>query len=1020
MSILKKTGIRLLCVALVLVSLVALTACQPGDISEWKMSDDELSAAVELNLTLQEDGQNKTIRVTYPEEIFRKNIAAKEIGVIKYTMTYGDESEEAQNSSATQEDVSIERVSGSELVLKFTDDVQGVWMYEIGIHKNAITKKVFAYGSVFPTVVEVLDEEVSAEIEGEYTKYAENPVISVKLNGTTVRAGLTADKIGLGGAFEGLSVTAISAEGNAVRLSTSGVVAAGTALTGFVTLPAEATLAGIELTAVTEVVYRALSVDKTSFAYADGFLTFDVVSMQAKWQGTPEDAAGKIAWDKSDVRLLAFSDDGSRATFAVAGATADAAAQAVSGSKATFDATLFDAGVAQEFSVELPRASLVAAIDYVSIADGKGNATAYVFAKNGSFGPLQAVDLTFGGDFAGASVDEMKRLSDDSYIVKFAFDVEGTEVPDPIALQGSVAISENQLFNIWGTESDLTETAVSYYADDNKGETWDAIKGFVDANQGVFSTIGTVGSAIGGVASAANGINTILQLVGVIETTDDKLDKINNSLASIAGSIAQIDSKLNNMATLIIQNGVDAAERSYVSQRNQAAMIWEQYLTKVTALNGYINKYNVNYYRELVSFINAASAYEVIVYKNEKGEITLPGRIDGFDVEGIRIASAVPMQIGIELDAVKAKVAQRGGAYDGIWNDIAVEIKQKYAGEGAEAETYIQALKLAIARKAFGVDLAADIVNAFRDMSYALAGSALGSPVSVATVTPLDQYYIMLGCYYNFASEAHADMEAMLGWLSGYLVKGASLATFAMTCEDGVTVEDKEEINRAYATALKEISDQADQLQKKAGKIWSLIAGNTLKTSELEIKLWRTESRERQLLWTYYKAALFVRYDFGNALNQVNLEVMRNRWSRLYQAGIVSAKTFVDYLIGVGLITKEMENAYVMVEQAYNSDLPTDNSISLKVNDIYKSSWFTMGQSYSIGSSGKYSADNFDYRGQLLGKAYKLSDGSTVTRLGATARYYEFHWYWFDNNEWVYFWYSIGDAQPFIVFEIGK
>lgn len=70
----------MLCVALVLVSIVALTACQPGDISEWKMSDDELSAAVELNLTLREDGQNKTIRVTYPEEIFRKNIAAKETG----------------------------------------------------------------------------------------------------------------------------------------------------------------------------------------------------------------------------------------------------------------------------------------------------------------------------------------------------------------------------------------------------------------------------------------------------------------------------------------------------------------------------------------------------------------------------------------------------------------------------------------------------------------------------------------------------------------------------------------------------------------------------------------------------------------------------------------------------------------------------------------------------------------------------------------------------------------------------
>lgn len=216
--------------------------------------------------------------------------------------------------------------------------------------------------------------------------------------------------------------------------------------------------------------------------------------------------------------------------------------------------------------------------------------------------------------------------------------------------------------------------------------------------------------------------------------------------------------------------------------------------------------------------------------------------------------------------------------------------------------------------------------------------------------------------------------------------------------------------------AAEEISVQADQLQNKSGKIWAFVAGNTVKTSELELKYLDHDS-----LWVYYKrgATDFDRYDFGNALSQINLEVMRNRWSRLYEIGIVGSKTFVDYLIGVGLITAEMKNAYVMVEAAYEAALPTDNSVSLKVSSIWKSDWFTLGHTYSIGTNGKYSAENFDEKSQLMGKAYKLSDGSTVTRLGAMARYYEFHWYWFNNNEWVYFLYSIATDQPFIVFQIG-
>lgn len=1010
----KKWIVRSVSVLLVAAMLTAFVACNNTDTDlKWDISDDSMANAIELTLALDEESADRTISVTYSQDIFKKDIGTDDIRLTKYYQNYSEDltDEESYDNYESLENVQLTFVSAKELKLTFNDDSRNVWMYEVVVHKDALSQNVFAIGNCFPTVAIDLDVTPEAEIEGTFTNRTNNPVITINLNGTQANADMTADMVTLSGAFEALDIVSVNAAGNVIRLSTSGNVAQGTSLTGRITLAKEATDCNEVLSASKEVEYRAVYVDETSYCFDSGLLFFDMVSLQDGFTGV--DA---VSSDKTDVEFVSVSEDKTKITLSVAAATADEGAYALNGSTLTFGGAMFASGNEYKIYVSLSEAAFAASIDYVYVENGVANATAYIYVSDGLLGAIKGSDLAFDGDFVDSTLISLTEQTDGSYIVTFAF-TASVEDTDEFQFSGTIAVTSGKVVNIWGTSSDNIVANTSYYSLADRGENLDAIMAFVDANKGVFTTIGTVGGAIGGVASAANGINTILQLVGVVESTDDKLEKINESLENLAGAIAQIDSKLNNMATLIIQNGVDEAERSYMSQRSQAVMAWDQYLTKVTSLNGFIGKYNVNYYRELIDFVNNASEYDLTVYTTEAGEITLPGRIDGYDVEGYRISSVTTMRLGFELDDVKAQIALNKAAYDGIWNDIAAEIERRYTGDSADAQTYIQALKLAIARKAFGNELATDIVNAFRDMCYALAGSALGSPVSAASVTPLDNYYTMLGCYYNFATEAEADMEAMLGWLSGYILKGASLAVFAMTCEDGVTVGDINEVNNAYETALNEISDQAIRLKNKSGKIWSFIAGNTLKTSELELKYYNQDT-----LGVYYKTGRndFVAYNFGSALTQTNLEVMRNRWSRLHEAGIVGAATFVDYLAGVGLITENQKNAYVMVETAYKADLPTDNSVSLPVSSIWKSDWFTLGKTYSIGTNGKYSAKYFDEKSQLLGKAYKLSDGSTVTRLGAMARYCEIHWYWFNHNEWVYFLYSIANAQPFIVFEIGK
>lgn len=142
----------------------------------------------------------------------------------------------------------------------------------------------------------------------------------------------------------------------------------------------------------------------------------------------------------------------------------------------------------------------------------------------------------------------------------------------------------------------------------------------------------------------------------------------------------------------------------------------------------------------------------------------------------------------------------------------------------------------------------------------------------------------------------------------------------------------------------------------------------------------------------------------------------------MYEAGIVGDSKFEDYLVSVGLITNEIKSAYVMVEPAYNSALPRDNSVSLKVSLLlFDSDWFEVGKTFRIGTNGKLSSKYFIEAYQYTGKAYKLSDGSTVTRLAARATYKESHWYWWPNStEYAQFDYSIISDQPLIVFEIGK
>lgn len=634
-----------------------------------------------LDVELSGDGTQKSLVVSYSEDIFKEEIENDQIQVgtfneieqpeISVDNATSDEIPEPKLTQFTNFTVTVD--SAKQFTITLADGEDSEYSnYTVGVDKKATTVGKYCSGSY--RTADSIEEQVSysAEISGEYTVGDSDPVIIVNLENTVAADNINTEMLKLTGLFSALKIASVMASGNTLTITTKGSIPNETPLTAGVDIAAEATNSGEALSASCSVEYRGLYVDQASYAFEKNILTFDVILSGDTWKLSSGD---KISSDDIALTFKTLSEDKQTATFStpVTAENLDDALSKITGTTITVTADKLDGGIEQTLTISATKAELGVVIDYIDKTDtaDKYKADAIIYAKNGTFGEITTSDISFAGDFVGAKTESVEK-DDTVYTVSFTFTAKDVNT-DEMDFSGTATLSAGKMINSWGTKSGEATCEAVYVTGIDKGETLDAIKAFVAANKGTFDTISTVGSAVGGVASAVNGVVSILELCGVIESTNDKLDSIRDEIKNVQQEIKALDNKIDRLGNTLIQQNADIISAVDKNTYSIASGKWDNFLTGyVVPLSNTVSNYKSAYNSYMLNYISKAGTSDSItVYIDSDGNVTLPGTMDGYSIDGKKLNSKEVYHLSVPLEDVNEKIrANNGRLYNGYWNDI--------------------------------------------------------------------------------------------------------------------------------------------------------------------------------------------------------------------------------------------------------------------------------------------------------------------------------------------------------------
>lgn len=664
-----------------LIPTAALSSCGTKDSKiDWSISATD--NIVSLDVAMAGDDANRTLEVTCSEDIFANKIKKEQIQITAYDLGESESDSVASEKKSNElTDFSVVRDDAKKLTIALASGADSEhWGYTVAVHKSATTSGAFGEGWIFKATTEEI-YNYSAALKGTYTTAQSNPVLVVELTDTSVATGFSKEMVTLGGVFGTLKIVSASGNGSTVTIVTEGTMDTGfSGICGTVTLSDKATGCGQELSASADITYVGAYVSDSSFAFANGTLKFTIQLAGNTFKANVGDT---IASDGITAKIEAISEDKTSAivSVSVSADSIDSAIAAVDGKTITIPADMLESGSAENVAVSTFKASVGMTVDYVEVASsGTYKGTGVLFAENGKFASISASDLTLAGGFCDAVVTDVTKESDMTYKVTFTFRADGLDLEDA-HLSGSVTVAAGKLLNDWGSASENTSSDISYNTGLDKEEsTWESIMKFVAEHKDTLDNLSTVASVIGSVGSAVSGVYTILQLCGVVESTDDKLDSIRDEIRTAQAMMRNISSQISKQ-TALMESEFSRVHTSndtslYLSYTNAYSTFVKTY---VTPLNNAVSSYKAAYNAYMLSYIGSADKQTVTVYRNDKGEITYPGNMAGYDIEGNKIVSATEYHLKEGLSRVIEKVAANGGRiYDGYLSDIEKIVDKNY------------------------------------------------------------------------------------------------------------------------------------------------------------------------------------------------------------------------------------------------------------------------------------------------------------------------------------------------------
>lgn len=1088
---------RIIAAVMAAVMCFSVTSCtDSSDKKQWQITEEEREQIVELSCKAEQSGDTLEITLTCDEDLFKDDIAKSSIAVNVYeyqpkektegsetssdvspeTSTSGEEQPNEPQSSFSEAkeitDYTLTRVDAKTLSITFKNPFE-YGAYDFYIHKNGTTSGKFAVGSYLniPQTDSTEQKVVSAEIDGVIYNGAENPVLKVTLENATVKD-VKPEDIELSGAFEDLSISSVTSNGSEITINTVGDVRICSAPYGYATVSESVLDTGYELMATVDIENPAAYIPENSYAYDNGTLKFDVELSGAKAVKSGDELADAITINDMHIDSAAANSDGSviSISFSTNALDLDSAIQSVIGKTLLIKNSALSCSTDIEYTIPDCSAYLDAYIDYLEKIDGIFKGTLVLMPVYGSFDNLTAEDLTFYGNFTDAKVTEIKTEGG-STVVTFTF--ESDKTLDSDVFEGGVSVAQGKLLNEWGTPSDDLTSYFNYMAETVKDKAdldaqtvakalrqslslaKDSLKDIRD----VVLSIEQISGKFAGVLGTVDAAVKILEIIGVFESPEDKIDKVYYAVQGVQKSVDALNHKMTTMMKMLndmqVTLSIDIDKTAYIAANNGLKSLNDcitelENLASDIAADTRANVVNLIKRLTLDPTDKKSADYrisELTLMYDVNGDVAIPDKINSaYSVENIKIDPE--KTITLHFDQLSFPNATKNlkdfsKLLAGLKQDISGLLEEHAIpddkGEIAEDFTnsiITQATYDALTQNESKQSKLNKIIDAYNNFCKELMGKN--------SVSPLHNKFYTIYADHNFQYEAEQELNDYMSYLTLFTVRYGGFAMLASSYHSGYD-STTETITKNMLDCLDFIDKNSGLHDTPKGYEWCYVVDRPIKMNVIQLKfgeakaIYKDNSYSEFLMSKMDTRIKFLNWDsddnvyvwqknakptdittpsiYRPRLSVVQLEKIKARYLRTGNSKI----SFFDYMTSDHLYNGQRgtsfmpaimnlgfnKDYYVLasfdrVEEFSSETLPASGDYGYE--EKYAFQHYQRGVRYDVPNGGVRSAEYFTHCKRAVGSVYNLNTGSSELSqtLLARALYGESHWDW-KTDHWIEF-----------------
>jgi len=395
--------------------------------------------------------------------------------------------------------------------------------------------------------------------------------------------------------------------------------------------------------------------------------------------------------------------------------------------------------------------------------------TVSLIARRGYFDGLTPDNLVFTRDFAPAR-DVSVIPTDTGAVVSFGIPGSAVET----VMSGRIGVADGVLRNQWGSPASGAGLVLRWAGNEPKSVVESALGFWGEYGD----TISSVGSMAGSVAKAAGAAKTVLEMFGVIESTNAKIDKVysqmNQQFAVTQNRLNQMQNDLNTLLNdskeikerlaSVTTQGRLTQEQLAQAERNRevaaAAERWDSYLADLRALEDMTFTFQDQCLNELTDILKNGW---VSVQKDTQGTVAVLNRHTGRATTGFDMAPAsqtydLPATFVDKVKAAK-KVPEKG------LDELRQLLVQQYSVRTAEEildSVGLQAVYMTASKTMFD-----DYLPLYNRVARGLPGTI------VSTNNPLYFHDIAVESAFNWEPDTHPVKNQTRLYISTVLAEAA-------------------------------------------------------------------------------------------------------------------------------------------------------------------------------------------------------------------------------------------------------